>query len=190
MKKEQKLPEILESREVAATRNFLIEEVDLRFSNGAEVTYERLKSKAVGAVLVVPVLEEGVLLLIREYSVGLEKYQLVFPKGRVDPGESSEIAAGRELREEIGYGARSLTPLRRVSLAPGYATHSTQLFVATNLYPEKLTGDEPEEPEVLSWPIDRVESLLQRDDFTEARSILALYLALDQLGLRSTKGGS
>ncbi|MAF99775.1 MAG: ADP compounds hydrolase NudE [Acidiferrobacteraceae bacterium] len=188
MKKEQKLPEILESREVAATRNFVVEEVDLRFSNGVEVTYERLKSKAVGAVLIVPVLEERELLLIREYAVGLENYQLVFPKGRVDPGERPEDTADRELREEIGYGAGSLTPLRAVSLAPGYAAHCTQLFLATSLYPDNLAGDEPEELEVVSWPLDQIESLFLQDDFTEARSILALYLTLDQLGRGSKKG--
>ena len=50
------------------------------------------------------------------------------------------------------------------------------LVVAEDLYPEKLEGDEPEELEVVPWPVAKLHELIHRDDFTESRSIAALYL--------------
>jgi ADP-ribose diphosphatase len=83
-------------------------------------------------------------------------------------------AANRELKEEVGFGANKLTELKKVVMAPNYFSSEMTLFMAENLYPESLTGDEPEPLEVIKWPIDKVDELLQRDDFQEARSISAL----------------
>ena len=94
------LPEILNTTPVATSRLFSIEQVELRFSNGTEACFERLVGQGNGAVLVVPMQTEETLLLIREYAVGVECYELSFVKGRVDAGETPEQAAHRELREE------------------------------------------------------------------------------------------
>ena len=85
-------------------------------------------------------------------------------------------AAGREIREEIGYGARDLQRLHRVSLAPGYIQHRTHIVLARDLFPEREKGDEPEPLEVVPWALDDLQSLLEREDFSEARSIAALFL--------------
>src|SRR5687768_7351194 len=87
---------------VARTRLFHVEQVELRFSNGREVSYERLKSGSGGAVLVVPMLDPETVLLIREYGAGVERYELALPKGHVEEGENIEEAANREIREEVG----------------------------------------------------------------------------------------
>jgi len=67
--------------------------------------------------------------------------------------------------------------LTQLSLAPGYMTHVTHIVLARDLYPEKLEGDEPEELEVVPWPIDDLHSLIDRPDCTEGRTIAALYIA-------------
>jgi len=170
-------PEILAQRTVARSRLFQIEELDLRFSNGELRTFERLASRGPGAVLVVPMLDDQTVLLIREYAAGLERYELTLPKGLIDPGETAVQAANRELMEEVGYGARQLTPLTTLSLAPGYLAHQTQIILARELYPERRDGDEPEPLDVIPWPLARLTELLQRDDFSEARSVAALFLA-------------
>ena len=144
-------PEILDTRTVAQSQLFRVEAVDLRFSNGAEVTFERMRgSGRVGAVIIVPVTGDGTLKLIREYGVGTERYELGLPKGRVEPGEDMLVAANREIMEEIGYAAERLTPLRALSLAPGYFGHRTQVVLAEGLYPDPAPGDEPEPPESLA----------------------------------------
>ncbi len=170
-------PRILATREVARSRLFRIESVDLAFANGTEVTFERLMGSAAGAVLVVPVNARGEVLFIREYSVGTERYELGLPKGRLEPGEDLLAGADRELREEVGMHAARLEPLKTLTIAPAYFGHRTQVVLARELSPAPLPGDEPEPPEVLPWPLDDFESLLAREDFSEARSIAALYLA-------------
>ncbi|KJF89770.1 ADP compounds hydrolase NudE [Photobacterium leiognathi] len=176
-------PQILSAEVVAQSRLFKIESLDLRFSNGVERTYERMKPSGRNAVLIVPVTAQGDLLLIREYSAGTERYELGFPKGLIDQGETPIEAANRELKEEIGFGANKLQPLKEVVLAPSYFSSRMTLFLAQDLYPEKLEGDEPEPLDIVRWPLAQAEELLTHVDFAEARSITALFLALKQLAL-------
>lgn len=170
-------PRILAQRTVATSRLFQIEELELRFSNGEQRTFERLASRGPGAVLVVPMLDHQTVLLIREYAAGLERYELSLPKGLIDPGENAEQAANRELMEEVGYAARQLTPITTLSLAPGYLAHQTRIILAQDLYPQRREGDEPEPLQVVPWSLGKLPELLQRDDFSEARSVAALFLA-------------
>ena len=101
-------PVVTGTETIARTRLFHVEQVGLRFSNGREVSDERLRSRSAGAVLVVPLLDPATVLLIREYAAGVERYELALPKGRVEQGENFEQAANREIREETGYGARRI----------------------------------------------------------------------------------
>ena len=78
--------------------------------------------------------------------------------------------------------------LTALSLAPGYMTHVTHIVLARDLYPEKLEGDEPEELEVVPWPIRDLHTLVARDDCTEGRSIAALYIARDYLENEAAHG--
>ncbi|MBY7732763.1 MULTISPECIES: ADP compounds hydrolase NudE [Vibrio] len=171
-------PEILAQQTVAQSKLFSIESLDLRFSNGEERTYERMKPSGRNAVMMVPITEQGDILLVREYAAGTERYELGFPKGLIDPGEQPNQAAVRELKEEIGFGANKLTPLKEVILAPSYFSSKMTLFIAEELYPEKLEGDEPEPLDIVRWPLAQAEELLTHLDFCEARSITALLLAL------------
>jgi len=174
-------PEILSNTLVAESRLFGIERLHLRFANGVETEYERLRAAAVGAVLVVPLMDDGTILLVREYGAGTERYELGFPKGRVEKGEVLEQAANRELMEEVGHGAGRIDRLRSLTIAPGYLGHTTHVLLARELYEQRLPGDEPEEIEVVPWRLRDLSQLLQQQDFTEARSIAALYLTRDFL---------
>lgn len=126
-------------------------------------------------------LNDETVLLAREYAAGLHHYEIGLPKGRLEKGESILEAAQREMKEEIGYGARDLVELTQLSLAPGYMTHVTHIVLARDLFPEKLEGDEPEELEVVPWPIADLRALTAREDCTEGRTIAALYIARDYL---------
>lgn len=172
----KQVPEILARRLVAESRLLRIESVDLRFSNGEERRYERVQGSDRGAVMVVPMLDDETMLLVREYAAGLHNYQLGFPKGLIDPGETPPQAANRELREEIGYGAKELIKLNTVTMAPAFFAASMTLFVGLDLYPEQLVGDEPEPLEIVPWKLNNVDALLAQPDFTEARSVTALLL--------------
>ncbi len=174
-------PQILRRRTLARTRLFHVEGLALRFANGVEVEYERLQGNSRGAVLVVPLLDEDTVLLIREYAAGVERYELALPKGKIEGNESPEQAAGREIMEEVGYGARRLTLLRSLTTSPGYMNHHTHVVLAQELYPKRLPGDEPEPLEVIPWRLSRLPELLEHPECTEARSIAALFLTREYL---------
>ncbi len=176
-----KLPTIHQISSVASSRLFHVEELHLEFSNGERRIYERLANRGGGAVLIVPLLNDDTLLLVREYAAGTGRYELGFPKGKVERGENIVDAANRELMEEVGFGAHHLQLMRSVSLSPGYMAHHTNLLLARDLYPHQMEGDEPEPLEVVPWQLSDAAELLQRDDFTEGRSLLALFLTLEWL---------
>ena len=177
-----KNPIILNKTTIATTRIFHIESLDIQFSNGEIRNYERLARKTNGgAVLIVPMLDNETVLLIKEYSAGVHRYEIGLPKGKVDPDETFLDAANRELKEEIGFGARKLHHLSTFSLAPSYLEHTTEIIIAQDLYLDKLTGDEPEELEVIPWKINKINELVANEICTEARSIAALFMTLEYL---------
>ena len=160
------------------------ETIDLEFSNGERRKYERISSRGHGAVRIAAIPDPDTVLLIREYAAGVHRYELGLPKGRMDAGESVLDAANRELKEETGFGARKLTHLRSITLAPGYMTHEIQLVLAEDLYPERLPGDEPEELEVVPWRFDALHELVLREDFSEGRSVAGLFIVRELLRQR------
>jgi ADP-ribose diphosphatase len=180
-------PQVLSRRSVARSRLFHIEALELRFANGAERTFERLTGSDQGAVMIIAMPDPEHVLLIREYAAGFEDYVLTLPKGLVDPGESLVAAANRELMEECGFGANRLEPLVELSLAPNYMRHRMQVLLATELYPKRLPGDEPEPLIVETHALEELPALLLRDDFHEARAIAALFIARDTLRQRQAE---
>lgn len=183
----KKKPKILSRKVAARTKIFQVEALDLEFSNGARRRFERLLGGR-GSVLVVPLLEDRTLLLTREYAAGTDRYELGFPRGVIDAGEDPRAAADRELKEEIGYAARRLDPLRCLAVAPGYIEHISHLLLARDLYAQSARGDEPEPIEVVPWPLAEAEALLAREDFSEARALAALFLTQRFLAVEA--GGS
>jgi len=176
------LPQITARKQVAKSRLFAIEQIDLTFTNGEYREYERMSGTGRGAVMIVPMLDQQTMLLVREYCAGTHTYELGFPKGLIDAGESATEAANRELKEEIGYGTEKLTLIHTVATAPAFFDAKMTIFLAENLYAEKLIGDEPEALEIVPWPLSNYRQLLQERDFNEARSLAALLLVKDQLG--------
>ncbi len=170
------VPEVLAVRTIAKSRFFRIEELHLRFASGEERTYERLPGGGRAAVIVVPVSDDGNIFLIREYAAGFHELQLTLVKGAAEGDESLEETANRELKEEIGMGARQLQFIKRLSLAPGHMGFTINVLLARDLYPESLPGDEPEPPEVVPWPVAKLDELITSDEFNEARAIAALTL--------------
>ncbi|MDN0113854.1 ADP compounds hydrolase NudE [Yersinia intermedia] len=169
-------PKILKIETVAHSRLFTVEAVDLEFSNGVQRVYERMRPSNREAVMIVPIIGDD-LLLIREYAVGIEEYELGFPKGLIDPGEGVLEAANRELMEEVGFGAKRFDYLTKLTMAPSYFSSKMNIVIAHNLYPQSLEGDEPEPLAQVRWPIANMMALLDEPGFNEARNVSALFLA-------------
>ena len=170
MSKPLQKPTILNVETVAKSRLFNVESVDLEFSNGVRRVYERMRPSSREAVMIVPVVDDH-LILIREYAVGTESYELGFSKGLIDPGETVFEAANRELKEEVGFGANELTFLKKLSMAPSYFSSKMNIVVA----------EEPEPLPQVRWPLAHMMDLLEDPDFNEARNVSALFLVREWL---------
>src|SRR3989338_5348861 len=170
------MPKRIGERIVAKTKHFEIREVDLEFSSGRRAIHEIVDSNMHG-VTVVPLLQDGTVLLVREYLTGAGEYQLELCKGGIEPGHTPEETAQKELQEEVGYKAGRLDKLAAVFLHPAYSTAQTHIFLARDLQESKLAGDEGEELEVVPYPFKEVEKLIDSGEIHDARIIAALYLA-------------
>jgi ADP-ribose diphosphatase len=179
-----KLPQILKKSMVAQSRFFTVEELQLRFSNGVERIYERLRTPPHQAVMVVALKDDDTVLMIREYGAGLEAYTLGLPKGALEVNETLEQGANRELQEETGHGAYQLTVLKDLTLSPSYMNSRLTVVLAEALYESRLEGDEPEPIEVLPMRLSELDEWVWREELSEARSIAALYLVRDILRAR------
>jgi ADP-ribose diphosphatase len=179
-------PDVLARAIVAKSRLFTVEELQLRFSNGVERTYERLVNRGLGygAVMVVALEDAEHVLLIEEYCAGIDAYERSLPKGLIEPGEDVLAAANRELKEEAGFGAHRLEHITGLSLSPGYMSQSIQVVLARDLYPERLPGDEPEEINVSRISLRELSQLALSESFSEGRALAALYLVRDLLTQR------
>lgn len=183
-------PTVLAREIVASSRLFRVEELQLRFSNGVERTYERLvgKGNGYGAVMIVALADDQHALLVEEYCAGTDDYQMSLPKGLIEPGEDVLLAANRELKEEAGFGARRLELLAELSLSPGYMSQKIQVVLARDLYPESLPGDEPEPLRVDRVNLYELSALVEHPQFSEGRALAALYLVRDLLQQRGELG--
>ncbi|WEJ62272.1 ADP compounds hydrolase NudE [Thiomicrorhabdus lithotrophica] len=176
----KKTPTILAENITAQSRIFTVQKQELEFSNGTQVSYERLLGSTDGAVLIIPLLDDDHVLLIREYGAGVGRYELGFPKGKVDPGETWKEASIRESQEEVGHLPATVRLLDSVSLAAGYMTHYTHIVLATDLTEDDAEGDEPEPLEVIKWHLSDWHALIQHPEFSEGRAYAALMLLLKE----------
>ncbi len=184
-------PEILSVRTAARSRLFHIEAVELRFANGTVREFERVAgSTTPGSVIIVPLLDADTLLLVREYAVGVERYELSLPMGHLQHQESAVQAANRELIEETGFGARNLKRILTLALAPGILSYRMEVVLATGLYPARRDGDEPEPLEVVAWPVDRIDELPVSGDISDARTLAALFIVRKALAQRKHEAAS
>ncbi|MGN1282102.1 MAG: ADP compounds hydrolase NudE [Succinivibrio sp.] len=177
-------PVVKAKRREKVSNLFTVESLDLQFSNNKLVTYERIAGGN-GAILAVP-FDGRHFYLTSEYGCGFERYELGFVKGKIDTNESPKEACDRELKEEIGFGARTIRTLKNeMTIAPGMIQLKMYTFLCTDLYQMQLDGDEPEPIGIVKvTPKEAKELIFDRDSpLTEARAIASLTLSMNLLGM-------
>lgn len=136
-----------------------------------------------GAVVMVPLLPDGQVLLVRQWRHAAGEALLELPAGTREPGEEPAATAGRELQEEVGYRAGRLTSLGAFYSAPGFCNEVLYLFLAEELTPSQLAGDEDEEIEVVALPLKEALAMAGRGELRDGKTIAGLYLAAAHRGL-------
>jgi len=139
-----------------------------------------------GASLAVPVLDDGRVLVLRQYRFAVATRLLEFPAGTLDPGEDPLSTMRRELQEEAGYSAERWDPLGTMLPCPGYSDEVIHLFLARDLtkLSHQPAGDDDEDLEVLLMePGELDQALASGDEYLDGKSVTAWLRAKQHLGL-------
>ena len=129
-----------------------------------------------GAVLIVPVLPDGRLVVERQYRYPAGQVFIEFPAGKLDPGEAELATAQRELAEEAGFAAARWTPLGRVHSVVGYSNEAIDFYVAEELTHVGAKLDVGEFLEIFTMTLDEMLAALDRGEITDAKTVAALLL--------------
>jgi ADP-ribose pyrophosphatase len=130
-----------------------------------------------GASAVVPLTDAGEVVLLRQYRHAVSATLWEIPAGKLDPGESPETCARRELLEETGYTADALVPLGPILTTPGFTDEVIHLFVATGLRAGRARPDPTETLETSLVPFERALELIDSGELRDAKSVAGLLLA-------------
>lgn len=130
-----------------------------------------------GAVVMIPQDTDGRLLLVRQYRYPIGTELLEFPAGTLDPNEPPDECAKRELAEEVGKGAREWTDLGILYPCPGFCTEKQYLYLARDLFTQKLEGDPDENITVEALTVDEVEEAIANGGIVDAKSIAIFHKA-------------
>ncbi|MFZ5829446.1 MAG: NUDIX hydrolase [Planctomycetota bacterium] len=153
-------------------RRFRVERVRQILSDGS--VHQREIVRHPGAVVVLPLLSHGRIVLLRNYRVAVGRTLIELPAGTCEPNEPAMVTAARELTEETGYRARTLEPLLSFVMSPGILDERMQAFVARELTPgqQSLERGEQIEPLVVDW--EQAIGMIRRGEIEDAKTIATL----------------
>jgi len=134
-----------------------------------------------GAVLMLPILADGRLVVVRQFRYPIGQVLLEFPAGKLDPGESAMATAERELREEAGYRAARWEYFGRIHPVVSYSTEVIELYLAEDLTYIGAALDEGEFLEVATITVGEMLAALDRGEITDAKTVTALLLYVRRL---------
>ncbi len=153
----------------------------LRYSNGRE--YELDFVRHPGAAAVVAVDDANRVCVVRQYRHGVEDFMWEIPAGKLDAGEAPAVCAVRELAEETGVRARTWLPLGIYIGAPSIFNEIIHLYLARDLYVGAAAPDVDEELEVDWLPFHEAVQHVQRAEWNDGKTAMALMRAAYQLRL-------
>ena len=127
-----------------------------------------------GAVLVIPLLDNGNLLLERQFRYPLNRVFIELPAGKIDPDEAILVTGQRELLEETGYTAKEWVYLGLQHPCIGYSDEVIYMFIARGLLAGEAMQDEDEQLELFEASLEACLEMVATQQITDAKTILAL----------------
>ncbi len=149
-------------------------EVGVRMDNGKVVRRDYFHYG--GAAVILPVCNDGDIVMIRNYRFAVDEDLLELPAGILDEGEPPEVCAARELTEETGYKAETVEKLGQFYTGPGTTNQVLHSFLATGLTEGPQDLEEYERITVESFPQDQVRRMIAGGEIHDAKTITTLSL--------------
>jgi ADP-ribose pyrophosphatase len=133
-----------------------------------------------GSVAMLPVHDDGGVVLVRQYRYAVDAHVWELPAGRVDPGETPDEGARRELEEEVGLRPRSLEPLLVFWTTPGFCDEVMHLYRATGLEAVPARPEADENIEAATFTLAEAREMIRRGEIREGKTLVALLLELER----------
>jgi ADP-ribose pyrophosphatase len=170
----------IESSTIYSGRVVTLEVDRVRLPDGGESVREVVRHA--GAVVILPLFDEGRIALVRQFRYPVETDLLELPAGTIEPGEDPRTCAQRELAEETGWRAGRLEELGSFYSTPGFTDEVLRSFIATDLTPSAggTALEYDEFIEVLLLPTDEAISMARRGEIQDAKTLATLFLATQQ----------
>lgn len=149
----------------------------IEFPGGRGGTIRREVVRHPGAVVILPILADGRLVLIRNTRPSVDRSLLELPAGTLEPGEAPESCAARELTEETGYTAATLTPLGRFYTSPGMSDEVMWAFAAGGLTHVGQRLEEDERITVVAMTPAEASDLIDSGELMDAKTMLTILWA-------------
>ncbi len=166
-------PVIRKDRQLKYTGAILKVYEDTVIANGHEASWDFIHHD--GAAAVLPVLDDGRLLMVRQYRNALDRETLEIPAGKLDsPNEPKIECAYRELEEETGYRCDKLEYLISVNTTIAFCDEAIDVFVARNLILSRQHLDEDEIINVEAWELKELEEMIFSGKITDAKTVAAI----------------
>jgi ADP-ribose pyrophosphatase len=176
---EKELPKILSSQKVFEGRVF---NVTVDAVSEGELTYQREVVHHSGSAVIVPIFDDGTVALVKQYRHPAARYLLEVCAGTLAKGERPDIAAARELKEELGLVAARLEKLSEFFVSPGFCEEKMWVFLATELSQGAQALEDDEVLEVVRLPIADALEMITSGEIEDAKTIIALILAAPRVG--------
>lgn len=141
--------------------------------NGEEAVREYLTHP--GAVAVVAILDDGRVLLERQYRYPIAKACIEIPAGKLEIGEDHLLCAKRELEEETGYTAKKWSYIRRIHPVISYSTELIDIYLAEDLVPGKSHLDDEEFLDVFAAPLEQLIGWVEDGEITDVKTTISTY---------------
>ena len=152
----------------------------VRLPDGGEATREYIRHP--GAVAIVPLFEDGTVLLERQFRYPHRRTFIEVPAGKLDPGEPPEQCARRELQEETGYRAGRIVRTGEILTAPGFTDERIHLFCAYDLIAGAAAPEPNENLELHEVTLERALEMIAGGEIVDAKSIVGLFHAARAVG--------
>ncbi|HEX4839564.1 MAG TPA: NUDIX hydrolase [Rhabdochlamydiaceae bacterium] len=127
-----------------------------------------------GAVAVIPIDSQGHIVLVEQWRRAIEKVTLELPAGMLEPGESPEVCAQRELQEETGFKAGSLTSMGGCYTSPGLICEYIHLYLGKELFKSPLKADDTDLIDVRAVPVDEALKLIANGQICDAKTVVGI----------------
>ena len=132
-------------------------------------------------IAVVPVDEQGNILLVKQYRYAIGKELLEIPAGGIDIGEDAEAAVRREMGEETGFSPKTVKKMGGFYSSPGFCTEYMHLFLATDLMSNRLEAEDTEGITIVRVKPGDIEGLISSGAICDAKSVAGLCMYLRTL---------